>query len=359
MYPSPSPPGTRDILGPMRSVLLTLTLGLLSLPASAQIFNPGAPPVFKEEELDKRFAKSKVHQVLLKGSNDPNCVQLVGGLLTTLGETGMYFHKRDENFYVDPTLAQALNMQMSSQRFPGSAYFVAMVRRVLIDRKLPQDWLDTAVALAPYYPAMDLSKLRFLADGVKPVDSFMFTLPMLKERYVVEVVRANATAASTAESVFRDSYIDREVLFGGLEFIDAGLEKKKKKKKRTEPEDPPALIARLVWYPPDPNAGQLNLYGGAVEKPKGVNITARLADKQYVNIDQIPKGSRLLVRGRLWEYKKNITDVEIRDALLFEDRDWSQGVLLVDPNATAMCPVAFNELSGVAPSQPGGFGQRR
>jgi len=66
----------------MRSPLLALALGLLSLPASAQLFNPGNAPVFKEEELDKRFSKSKVHQVLLKGTNDPNCVQVVGGLLT-------------------------------------------------------------------------------------------------------------------------------------------------------------------------------------------------------------------------------------------------------------------------------------
>ena len=90
-----------------------------------------------------------------------------------------------------------------------------------------------------------------------------------------------------------------------------------------------------------------------------MNITARLADKQFVNLDQVPKGTRMLVRRRLWEYKKGITDVEVRDALLFQDRDWSQGALLADPNATAACPVAFNELTGMAPSQPGGFGQRR
>jgi len=346
----------------MRPALLALVLGLLSLPASAQLFNPGSPPVFKEEELDKRFTKSKVHQVLLKGTNDPNCVQVVGGLLTLLGETAPYFHKRDENFYLDPMLAQALSTQLTNQRFPGSTYFVAMVRRVLIDRKLPQDWLETANALSPYYPVLDVAKLRMLAEGVKPVDSFMLTLPVLRERYVTEVVRANSTAASTAEAVFRDTYVDRDVVFGGLEFIDAALEKKKKvKKKRGAPveEEPPAVIARLVWYPPNPNAGQLQAFGVPTEKPKGVTVTARLAEKQYVNIDQLPKGTRLLVRGRLWEYKKGITDVEVREALLFEDRDWSQGALLADPNATAACPVAYNELTGMAPSQPGGFGQRR
>src|SRR3954451_8463794 len=98
----------------MRPVLLALALGLLSLPASAQIFNQGAPPVFKDEEVDKRFAKSKLQQVLLKGTKDPNCVQVIGGLLTLLGETAPYFHKRDENFYLDNALVQALNYQLSN-----------------------------------------------------------------------------------------------------------------------------------------------------------------------------------------------------------------------------------------------------
>jgi hypothetical protein len=347
----------------MRPAFLALALGLLSLPASAQLFNPGAPPVFKEEELDKRFKKSKVFQVLMQGTQDPNCEQLVGGLLTLLGETSIYLHKRDENFYLEPMLIQALNGQMSNQRFPGSAYFVSMMRRVLIDRKLSQDWLDTATVFAPNVPSIDLSKLRFLAEGVKPVDSFLLTLPTLLERYEVEVLRANATAASTAEAVFRDTYIDRDVVFGGLEFIDAGLEKKKKVKKKGAPVDdePPALIARLVWYPPDPNAG-MGIFGGQQQKPKGITISARLAGKQYINLDQVPKGARMLVRGRFWEYKKDkkgIADVELRDTLLFVDRDWSQGALIVDPNATAACPVAYNELSGTAPTQPGGFGQRR
>ncbi|WP_224361982.1 hypothetical protein [Hyalangium versicolor] len=347
----------------MRPALLALFLGLLALPASAQLFNPGAPPMFKEEELDRRFAKSKLNQALLQGTKDVNCTQVIGGLLTLMGETAPYIHKRDENFYLDPGLAQALGTQLTNGRFPGSSYFVAMMRRVLIDRKLPQDWYDTAVALSPYYPAMDLSKLRFLAEGVKPIDSFLFTLPLLRERYQVEVVLANTTAASTAEGVFRDAYVDRDVVFGGLVFIDAGLEKKKKVKKRKgapapADDEPPAMLAHLIWFPPDPNAGRLQIYGGdAPEKPKGVNIIARLAEKQYVNLDQLPRGTRMLVRGRLWEYKKGITDVEIRDALLFEDRDFSQGVLLADPNATAACPIAFNELTGVAPAQPGGFGR--
>jgi hypothetical protein len=237
-----------------------------------------------------------------------------------------------------------------------------MVRRVLIDRRIPQEWLDTASGLSQYYPPMNMAKLRFLADGVKPVDNFTLSLPVLRERYAMEVTRANTSAASTAEAVFRDTYVDREVVFGGLEFIDAALEKKKKvQKKRGAPvnDGPPAMIARLVWYPPNPNAGQFAAFAMPVEKPKGLSVIARLAEKQYVNLDQIPKGARLLVRGRLWEYKKGLTEVEIREALLFEDRDFSQGAGLADPNATAMCPAAYNELSGMAPTQPGGFGHRR
>ncbi|MDC0708375.1 hypothetical protein POL68_07840 [Stigmatella sp. ncwal1] len=347
----------------MRPALLALALVLVSQHASAQIFNPGAPPSFKDAELDKRFAKSKLNQALTNGTQDANCAQLVGGLMTLLGETAPYIHKRDENFYLDPVLVQALNTQLSNPRFPGTAYFIAMLRRVLIDQKLSQDWLDTAAALAPYAPAVDLGKLRFLADGVNPIDSFLLTLPVLRERYEIEVVRANATAASTAEALFRDTYVDREVVFGGLEFLDAVREKKKKpkKKKRGEPSDdePPALIARLVWYPVNPNANSISMFGAPVEKPKGVPIAARLKDAQYVNLDQIPKGTRLLVRGRFWEYKKGITEVEVRDAQLFLDRDWSQFPVLVDPNATAACPLAINELTGTAPVQPGAFGQNR
>jgi hypothetical protein len=51
--------------------------------------------------------------------------------------------------------------------------------------------------------------------------------------------------------------------------------------------------------------------------------------------------------------------VELRDALLFQDRDWTQGNTLVDPAAVARCPLAVNDLMGMAPFQPGAFGQPR
>jgi hypothetical protein len=65
----------------------------------------------------------------------------------------------------------------------------------------------------------------------------------------------------------------------------------------------------------------------------------------------------VLVRGRLWNINKAGSEVEVRDAYLFDDPDTSQGVFLADPQATALCPAAVNDLAGLAPQQPGGFGQ--
>src|SRR4051812_1531068 len=108
----------------MRSPLLPCLL-LLSCPALAQadlLFGSGKPPIFKEEELDRRFLKSKVNRALNQGTQDPRCAQLLGGLLTVLAEVAPMLHKRDENFYVDPALVQALNTQLTTPRFPGNAY---------------------------------------------------------------------------------------------------------------------------------------------------------------------------------------------------------------------------------------------
>ncbi|HEX8826123.1 MAG TPA: hypothetical protein VF794_39825 [Archangium sp.] len=347
----------------MRSALLALVLCLASLPAAAQpevFFGAGNDvPNIKEEDFDRRFLKTGLYRALSQGTNDPNCAQLLGGLMTMLAETAPLLHKRDENFYLDPMLVEALNTQLSNPRFQANAYLVAMVRRVLIEHKLPQSWFQTATALGPVVLTIDVGKLRFLSEGLQPIDSFFLTLPALRERYEIEVRRANATAASSAEKMFRENYLDRQVAFGGIELIDLAVEKPKKKpkKRKGEPveEEPLTAVARMVWYPPDPNAGELNIFG--TPKRTVVNITARLAPQQYLDLSRIPKGTRLMVRGRLWGFKKAVQDVELRDALIFQDRDWSQGAVLVDPNAVARCPIATNDLMGVAPQQQGAFGQ--
>ena len=352
--------------GAMRSALLALALCLFSVPAAAQpevFFGSGNDvPNIKEEDFDRRFLKTGLHKALVQGTNDPSCAQLLGGLLTLLGETAPLLHKRDENFYLDPLLVQALNTQLSTPRFQANAYLVAMVRRVLIDRGLPPDWFQTAAALGPAVLTLDLGKLRFLSEGLQPIDSFFLTLPALRERHEIEVRRANGTAKATAEKMFRESYLDRQVAFGGLELIDVRVEKPKKRPKKRkgalveEEEETPTTVARLVWYPPDPNAHRLNIFGTPKKRPV-VNLTARLAPQQYLDLSRVPKGARLMVRGRFWSFKKAVDAVELRDALLFQDRDWSQGAVLADPNAVARCPLAVNDLMGSAPVQPGAFGQ--
>lgn len=342
----------------MRAALL---FGLvLSLPAAAQrdvFFGTGKPPVFKETDTDRRFAKTKIAKALSTGTEDPNCAQLLAGLLTALAEAGPFLHRKDETFMVDPFVLEAVNTQLSNPRFPGTAYFASMVRRVLIERRLPDAWLATAESLNATARIIDLGKLKMMNEGIKPIDSFLFTLPALRDRYLHEVVRANSAVTTDVAGAFRDTYLDRDVAWAGAVLIDAATlaqPKGKKGKKPPPPADGEELGALLQWDPPDPNAHQLNVLG-KVDKPPPVKIIARLAPRQYVDLERIPRGTRLLVKGRFWEMNRTVTEVELRDALLLPDRDFSGGLLLADPNAVAQCPLAMNELTGLAPSQPGGF----
>ena len=58
-------------------------------------------------------------------------------------------------------------------------------------------------------------------------------------------------------------------------------------------------------------------------------------------------------------FKKGLTAIEMREALLFPERDWTKVTGLVDPAALASCPLAINDLTGLAPTQPGAFGTFR
>ena len=348
---------------PMKPAVLAL---LLSLPAAAQeadpLFSQGKPPVFKEADKDRRFGRSRFARGLVAGTEHPGCLQLYGGLFTVLAEMGPLVHKRDENLYVDPHLWEATASQLSTPSFPGQAYLLHMMRRVLIDGRLPEPWLRTAEALNQKVRVIDLSRLRYLRDGLRPIDSWGFTLEALVQAHETYVGRANGLAAAEAVGRFRDTFLDREVAWGGLAFKDVGPEvkpapKKKKGQKAappTEPEEPPALVAHLAWFPPDPNAGKLNLFGGATPPPPR-QITVKLRPEQYVDLQRIPVGSRVMVRGRFWEMSEDLMTYEVREGLLFMDRDFSRGLVLAEPAAVASCPEAVNELAGVAPLQPGGF----
>jgi hypothetical protein len=342
---------------PMRRVAFVLCLAA-ALPAFAQkeVFfgPPGTEVLFKEQDIDRRFKKSKLGKALNAGTDNPACVQLIGGLLTALAEVGPYIHRRDENFTLDPTLLEALGTQLSTPAFPASAYLLAMVRRVLIDRKLPDEWLELAKKINPAVRIIDLGKLRMMNEGIKPIDSFLFSLPALRERYIEEVLSANSAVTSDVEASFKDDYVPRDIAWGGARLVDAGLRKKTKKAK-FDPNEIQELIAILEWLPPDPNDRELNLLAKAATKPPPIRIFARLLPRQYLDLERLPIGKRLIVKGRFWKMDDSVTEVEVKDALLFEDRDWSRGVILGMPEVIAQCPLAVNELTGVAPVQPGGF----
>lgn len=344
----------------MRRLALVLALAVAG-PSFAQkevLFRPGdGPLMFKEQDLDRRFKKSKLAKALYTGTEDPNCQMLISGLFAVLAEAAPYFHRRDENFTLDPNLLAAMQAQLSTPAFPAASYFMAMVRRVLIDRKVPDEWVAFASQLAVNNKFIDIGKLKALNEGLKQIDNFMFTLPMLRDRYIVEVVSANSAVTSDVAAEFRDTYIDREVAWGGALLVDAGLNKVKKAKKgqKFDPNAMEEIIAILQWVPPDPNDKELNLLAKKADKPIPITIYAKLRPKQYLDLERLPRGKRLIVKGRFYEMNLTMTEVLVKDALLFEDRDFNRGVWLGDPEAVAACPLAINEITGVAPVQPGGF----
>lgn len=348
------------LLAPMRSVLILLVT-LLSVPAFAQkeeLFGNGKPPNYREETMDRRFAKSKLARLLKGGTDDPNCVQLIGGLYVALAEIAPVLHKRDENFTLAPELQEALQTQLTTPNFPAVAYLVSMVRRIMIDRRLSDEWLATAEALNKKVKLIDLAKLKMINEQISLVDSAYFTIPLLKQQYQVEALNANSAVTTDVVATFRDAYLDRDVAWGGATLIDIGINQpkgKKGKKKLYRDAEAEELVAVLQWTPPDPNLKQLNLLAQAPVKVTPILIYVRLQSKQYADIEKFHRGQRVMVKGRFWEMNKDVTELEVRDGLLFDDRDWSVGVLLGRPEDVSKCAAAVNELTGTAPQQPGGF----
>ncbi len=344
----------------MQRVILAMTL-LACLPAAAQkeeLFGTGKPVVYREEPIDKRFTKTKLSKLLASepgsGIDNPACVQLLGGLFTALAELGPTLHKRDENFYLDPALVDATQQQLSTPYFTAMSYLVAMVRRVMIDKRLPDAWLDTAKAINAKVRIIDIARLRQLNDGLQLVDSAYFQIPLLKERYYREVSMANSAVTTDVAQSFHDDYVNRDVAWGGLTLVDTGFNTpaKGKKVKTTALTE---MVAVLEYVPPDPRKKVLDLTSKKYEPPVPIRVYAKLAAKQFLDLEKISRGQRLLVKGRFWEMNTSMTEVEVTDALLFDDRDWGNGVTLGAPGDIMRCPAAINDLTGLIPNQPGGF----
>src|SRR5262249_29523901 len=110
----------------------------------------------------------------------------------------------------------------------------------------------------------------------------------------------------------------------------------------------PVVLAE--WQPPDPNVLTLSLE--PLKQKVKVRVKARLAVKQYLDIYRLPKGHRILLRGRFWDIDKTGTEVQLREALIFDDRDWGQGTLLGNPAVIGTCTAAVNDLNGLGGPSP-------
>ena len=346
--------------------LLSFIVLLTCFPVFAQspkiaIFGDGRRPVFREEAIDKKFQSSRLARALNEGTSDENCKVLLGGLLTALAETAPFFHNRDENLYFNPNLLVAIQTQLNTPAFPASTYLVSMVRQVLIQKRLPETWLKTAENINTSYPMIDLSKLKFISEGISPIDSFFLTLPALKQRFDEDVLAVNSASRVDVVTEFKDTYLDREVTFPDMQLVDIGLYSAKTKKKLKQPPKTSLsqlneLVAVFSWVIP----GQRQTLAASLgvekkQKLKAITVYAYLAPRQYMNLDRIPKGAKLLLKGRVWSTNADLTEVEIKNALLFEDRDWPPNALLAPPGVVDQCPFAINDLTGVVPLQPGGF----
>ncbi len=359
---SPSGPLVLPSLSVTRLLPATLAL-TLALPAFAQkeeVFGDGKPPNYREETMDRRLLRSKFYKAISTPEvilENQGCVQLYSGLFLALSEVAPFLHKRDDNFLLDPILVNALNTQLSTPNFSATAFLVAMVRRVMIDKRMPDEWLTLATALQKKTKIIDLAKLKLINEQVSPIDSSLFTLPLLKHRYIVETKAATSAVTTDVEAGFRDTYLDRDVSWAGATLLEIGVNQPRgKKKKRYRDAEAEELVAILSWMPPDPRRDRVDLTATEPVVIPPVTIFVRLQSKQFADIEKFFRGQRVLVKGRFWEMTRNMLEYEVRDGLVFNDIDWTQGVLIGRPEDVATCPMAINELTGLAPKQVGGFG---
>jgi hypothetical protein len=306
-----------------------------------ELFNPGAPPVFKEETDDRRFEKTAFFRALSEGPPSAPCARVLGSYFAALANAAPYFHKRDADFYVDQRLMQVLTSTAGGPMFPAPTYLTFMIRQVLIERSLPQAWFNTAKMLVARTGApIDLARLAFIADGVHRLDSFYFSLPALIDRYKKEVALAPSAGQPTARQEFHDRYVDREVAWGGLTLIDV---------QRVEPEkSPPAaevptFIAHLALT--FPLSQRDKMMGRKAVDP--LRITARLREKQYIDVTRVEVSRKFLIRGRLWSFDNLLQGIELNEAILFEETNWNTWNGTSSLADVASCPLCINELANI------------
>jgi hypothetical protein len=342
--------------------LLALVGALATWSAGGQVIDPeifgdGHVPLYKEEEIDRRFLKTGIHAALEQLPKEASCQRIVATLLVAYSDAMAYLHRRDQSFYVDPALLQTLDRTVSSDQFPARAYLASMIRRTLIDKKVPAAWIRTGEILKKSLQApIETQRMQLQGQGISPIDSFFYTEDALLNRYGREVKRATSVDVSTAEERFRDKYMNRDVAWGGLVLHDiarqlpaaAPAPAKKHGKHAVAPapaaDAGPEPLWAILGFPVGPPLPTVPGIPGGGQVPE-LEIKVRLADDPLIDTTQLARGQRVLVKGHLWDIAPNMAWVEVHDAYLFPDPDWSTWPGLALAGDVRACPIAINDLS--------------
>ena len=350
------------------------TLGLLLLTLAPALAAPGAraegpelfaakPYVFREDEKDKRFSNTRLAKALAQVPADPACARVAASYLMALAEAAPFFHKKDERL----VLFTGMVAPLENRKFPAGDYLVHLLRRVAIDGKAPEAWLETARQLKSRYKApIDLARLEYAVDGLQPVDTVELTLGALVGRYQEEVRLAPSLAQASALDRFQDRYIDRDVVWGALVLADIRKDAppKLKKGESASPPDAEALPSYQATFLVPVASGPDNPFF-PVPKREPIRIRARLAPQQYLDVKAAVRTAKYVVHGRLFAFQAGsgkagspTFDIELREAILFDDRDWSHYAGFASAQDAAACDACRNDLSPAGLKEFQGVGKQ-
>jgi hypothetical protein len=175
---------------------------------------------------------------------------------------------------------------------------------------------------------VEVERMQLFSTAVEPIESFLFSVPALLDRYGREVKLATSVAVEAADDHFRDKYMDRDITWGGLILHDIAQEappepaKKTKGKKKAEPppEAEPLHTWAVVGFPVGRPSQPIPGVPGSGEVPM-LRINARLKDEQLHDLKKFARGQRVLIKGHLWDIGPNMAWIEVRDAMIFPDVD--------------------------------------
>ena len=351
-------PGPAATIEPMRTVAL-LGVTLFSWPALAQVvdvelFGDGHLPSYREEDPDRRFLKSGIAAALASPPTDEPCARIVAELLVAYADALPYLHRRDQDFYLDPGLVNAVDRGVGNGPFPAKAFVASMIRRTLIDKRVRPEWIQTAEVLRKALAApIAVEKMKLYSTGVQTIDSWEFNIPALLNRYGREVKLAPSVAVEAADDKFRDKYMDRDITWGGLVLSDIAQEAppeqpKTKGRKKKEPIPPPEPAQLHTWailgFPVGPAPSTIPGMPAAGGVPM-LQIRVRLKAEQPLDLSKFVRGQRVMVKGHLWDMGPDMAWIEVRDAVLFQDPDWSTWPGVANADDVRMCAIAVNDLS--------------